>query len=54
MASNNFLKKRQLFESSQYQLTKDVAGFAEWTAEQIKARQLSLAKIAVGVWRFPD
>jgi hypothetical protein len=53
LAQKPFAEKAPVYGTSQYGLTKDVAGAAEWTGEAIAGRQKELAKLATAVWRFP-
>ena len=48
-----FPEKSVVFETSQYGLTKELAGSGEWTPAMINDRQKRLAKLATAIWRFP-
>lgn len=45
--------KKEVFMTSQYQLTKDLGDLDEWTMATLNKRQKNLAAIATSVWRFP-
>ncbi|MEX0867587.1 MAG: DUF262 domain-containing HNH endonuclease family protein [Pirellulales bacterium] len=49
-----FDDKKSIFAASQYELTKELSQYPDWTVEQIKNRQRDLARLATAVWRFPD
>ena len=45
-----FADKRPLYEESPYRLTKMIAEAADWTPEQVIARQRRLAELALTAW----
>ncbi len=45
-----FAVKLQVYPQSQYQTSKNIARFTEWTAEAITARQTELARVAKAIW----
>jgi hypothetical protein len=50
LKSEVFARKRALFSSSQYKLTKEVGKSAKWEPSTINARQAKLAKLAIVAW----
>ena len=50
--NGNFDKKLASYRNSGLALTRGVAEFSDWNPESIQSRQLEMAKIAVGVWKF--
>lgn len=51
-AANNagFEAKREVYAQSQYQMSRDVAAFEEWTEATIARRQQQMARLAKSVW----
>jgi hypothetical protein len=45
-----FAEKSAVYAKSGYDLTKQVAGYQQWTLEEIRDRQAKLAKLAVKTW----
>ncbi len=45
-----FADKRRLYRESPYRLTKTVADAADWTPEEVVARQKRLAELALAAW----
>jgi len=48
-----FAEKSEVFKTSQYGLTKDLANFEDWSPATISQRQKKLANLATAIWRFP-
>lgn len=46
-----FSEKQKIYQQSQYQMTRQI-DYPEWTANQIRSRQESLAKTAKTVWKI--
>ncbi|EAG2155857.1 HNH endonuclease, partial [Listeria monocytogenes] len=46
-----FNEKKEVYEYSQVQLTKELLDYEEWNIKTIKERQQSLAEIAVNIWK---
>ena len=53
IGQKRFDVKKEVFATSQYQLTKDLGDLDEWTMATLNKRQKDLAAIATSVWRFP-
>ncbi|MEY2830522.1 MAG: hypothetical protein RIQ33_2380 [Bacteroidota bacterium] len=47
----SFELKKKYYDDSQFILTKEKLNFDDWSSASIKSRQLSLAKIACGIWK---
>jgi Protein of unknown function DUF262/Protein of unknown function (DUF1524) len=45
-----FAEKKLVYAKSGYDLTKRVAGYDQWTSDEIRDRQAKLAKLAVKTW----
>lgn len=45
-----FAEKRLVYAKSGYDLTKRVAGYEQWTLDEICDRQALLAKLAIKTW----
>ena len=45
-----FSEKRPIYAKSGYDLTKRVAAYEQWTLEEIRDRQMKLAKLAIKTW----
>lgn len=56
LGNKGFDKKKAVFGASGYYTTRDVAGYAIWTMDEIRDRQRKLAAIAVKTWtlKFDD
>jgi hypothetical protein len=52
LANLPFDEKRKVYAKSGYDLTKQVAEYDQWTLDEIKDRQVWLAKLAVKTWSF--
>ncbi len=52
-ANKRFEEKRSLYARSQFEMTRRLADFEEWTEEAINARQRGFAKLARQIWRLP-
>jgi hypothetical protein len=50
LSSAPFVEKKVVYSGSPYELTKELAGFPDWTADAVSERQARLAKIAVDTW----
>ena len=48
--SGSFATKRQIYDNSPYELTKQIATVMDWRASEITDRQKTLASIAVKTW----
>ncbi len=48
-----FAIKRQIYSSSVYRTSSDLAQFEGWTEETIARRQMGLAKVAKSIWSLP-
>jgi hypothetical protein len=48
----SFAEKKKSLAKSEIKLTKDVAAIAKWGRDEIEARQLKLADLAVKTWRI--
>jgi Protein of unknown function (DUF1524) len=46
----SFARKREIFEQSSIQMTRDLAGVKEWTIQAVDDRQKQMADIAVKAW----
>jgi hypothetical protein len=50
-AGNDIFSKKQLiYAQSQYQISKRLVEFADWTEESIAKRQSELARVAKSIW----
>lgn len=52
-ANKPFKEKKDLYKRSQYGITKEISENTEWSEDEIRSRQLNLAKIATSIWRLP-
>jgi hypothetical protein len=50
LKSDSFEEKKKIFKDSQYDLTKQIATVNQWNSNQIRQRQLRLAKLALDTW----
>ena len=50
LQSLDFKTKKSVYKGTPYELTRQIAGLAEWTPAQIAERQKTLAKLAVHTW----
>ncbi|EAA0390507.1 HNH endonuclease, partial [Listeria monocytogenes] len=46
-----FNEKKEVYEYSQVQLTKELLDYENWTIETIQERQKNLAEVAVNIWK---
>ncbi|MEO1784842.1 DUF262 domain-containing HNH endonuclease family protein [Thermodesulfobium sp. 4217-1] len=47
-----FKEKIEIYKKSQYEITKEILESAEWGVDEIRNRQINLAKTATSIWRF--
>lgn len=52
-ANKPFIEKKDLYERSQYEITREISKNTEWREDEIRNRQLNLAKNATSIWRLP-
>ena len=53
--SNKFIdEKRDFYKDSNYNITKNICTYTEWTSKQIEKRSEQLAEIALKVWEIPS
>ena len=45
-----FSQKQQVYKQSQYQTSKELAQYTDWTEEMIAKRQVDMAKVAKAIW----
>jgi hypothetical protein len=46
-----YSEKLLIYQQSQYKMTRDIS-YAEWTANQVRSRQESMARMATAVWKI--
>lgn len=54
ISNGKFSDKRARYSQSQFLLTKALSELEEWSPDQVAARQLEMARIAVSVWSIPE
>jgi hypothetical protein len=56
VSNATFPEKCKVYKDSGYSVTNQVANYSKWTMDEIRDRQIQLAKIAVKTWsqRFAD
>ena len=52
-SNDSFEDKKKVYEKSGYAITREIAGYADWTSKDIKARSASMAKEAIEMWSLP-
>jgi hypothetical protein len=50
LQSSDFKKKKAIYKSSPYELTRMISQNKDWTKEEIAARQKVLADLALKAW----
>ncbi|HOL87263.1 MAG TPA: DUF262 domain-containing HNH endonuclease family protein [Defluviitoga tunisiensis] len=51
--NKSFEEKRKFYSQSQYDITREISEKTVWDEDEIRNRQIYLAKIATSIWRFP-
>lgn len=51
-ANENFSAKKEIYQNSDFKITKDICQYTDWSPAAIQKRQSTLAKIAARIWDF--
>ena len=49
-----FAQKQKVYAHSQYQTSKELGQFTDWTEDTIAKRQANMAKVAKAIWKLAD
>ncbi len=52
--NQSFERKKTMFETSLIRMTNEISRVPDWSPVEIQRRQAELARLACGVWNFPD
>ncbi len=50
--NKSFTEKKEIYQTSQYLMTRELVNYPEWTPSQLKSRQDKLARLATAIWRI--
>ena len=54
MSNRLFVEKKEDYKKSEFQITKELCNYADWTFEEIEKRAERLAEEACKIWKIAD